>query len=225
MVLDHSWSCDPTAVHLYRTNTDGITVSSGGRMNWSTRPLPSSYRLDSWSGNANEAGGCGKIQPDADAVFESTTMKNDVQARARANATTYTVGLCACNADGDYESSQGRWKKFYTNKTYLVVTYDRKPNPPVGQAFSATTDCYKACTSPAVVRTTTPTLVASVSDPYNGNLADDVRGAYVGVGVGDVGGGQFVGADENGGTGYGEMAGAVRVGQRVDVLLASALDG
>ncbi|WP_239098388.1 LamG-like jellyroll fold domain-containing protein [Micromonospora qiuiae] len=170
MVLDHSWSCDPTAVHLYRTNTDGITVSSGGRMNWSTRPLPSSYRLTSWSGNANEAGGCGKTQPDADAVFESTTMKNDVQARARANATTYTVGLCACNADGDYESSQGRWKKFYTNKTYLIVTYDRKPNPPVGQAFSATTDCYKACTSPAVVRTTTPTLVASVSDPYNGNL-------------------------------------------------------
>ncbi|MFI7024754.1 LamG-like jellyroll fold domain-containing protein [Micromonospora sp. NPDC049900] len=170
MVLDHSWSCDPTAVHLYRTNTDGITVSSGGRMNWSTRPLPSSYRLGSWSGNANEAGGCGVIQPDADAVFEGSTVRNDVQARARANATTYTVGLCACNASGEYESSQNRWKKFYTNKTYLIVTYDRKPNPPVGQAFSATTDCYKACTSPAVVRTTNPTLVASVSDPYNGNL-------------------------------------------------------
>ncbi|RIV36872.1 LamG domain-containing protein [Micromonospora radicis] len=170
MVLDHSWSCDPTAVHLYRTNTDGITVSSGARMNWSTRPLPSSHWLDSWSGNANEAGGCGTIQPDATAVFEGNTLKNDVQARARASATTYTVGLCACNSSGEYESSQNRWKKFFTNKTYLVVTYDRKPNAPVALAFSATTDCYKACTSPAVVRTTTPTLRANVSDPYNGNL-------------------------------------------------------
>ncbi|GIJ77722.1 hypothetical protein Xph01_21540 [Micromonospora phaseoli] len=170
MKLDHSWSCDPTWVHLYRTNTDGITSSSGGRMAWSTRPLPSSHWLDSWEGRANEAGGCGSVQPDADAVFEGTTLKNNVQARATANATTYTVGLCACNSSGEYESTQDRWKKFYTDKTYLVVTYDKKPNPPVGQAFLTTTDCHKACTSPAVVRTTTPTLRANVSDPYNGNL-------------------------------------------------------
>ncbi|WP_276320384.1 LamG domain-containing protein [Micromonospora zingiberis] len=170
MELDHSHSCDPTAVHLYRTNTDGITVASAGRMAWSTRPLPSSYWLDSWSGNANEAGGCGTIQPDATAVFEGTTLTADVQARATANASTYTVGLCACNSSGQYESTQERWKKFYTNQTYLIATYDKKPNAPVAQAFTTTADCYKACTSPAVVRTTTPTLRASVSDPYNGNL-------------------------------------------------------
>ncbi|MDG4796718.1 LamG-like jellyroll fold domain-containing protein [Micromonospora sp. WMMD1082] len=170
MKLDHSWSCDPTWVHLYRTNTDGITVSSGGRMAWSTRPLPSSHWLDSWEGNANEAGGCGSIQPDADAVFEGSTLKNDVQARATANATTYTVGLCACNSAGELEATQSRWKKFFTNQTYLVATYDKKPNAPVAQAFLTTTDCYKACTSPAVVRTTTPTLRVNVSDPYNGNL-------------------------------------------------------
>ncbi|QOC91598.1 hypothetical protein [Micromonospora craniellae] len=170
MKLDHSWSCTPTWVHLYRTNTDGITVSSGARMAWSTRPLPSSNWLDSWEGNANEAGGCGTIQPDADAVFEGATLRNDVQARATANATTYTVGLCACNSDGDHEAVQGRWKKFFTGHTYLIATYDKKPNPPVAQPFSTTTDCYKACSSPAVVRTTTPTLRANVSDPYNGNL-------------------------------------------------------
>ncbi|MFV2104676.1 RHS repeat-associated core domain-containing protein [Micromonospora sp. LOL_024] len=170
MELDHSWSCDPSWVHLYRTNTDGITVSSAGRMNWSTRPLPSSHWLDSWQGNANEAGGCGSIQPDATAVFEGSTLKNNVQARATANATTYTVGLCACNSDGQHESLQERWKKFHTAHTYLIATYDKKPNPPAAQAFSTTTDCYKACTSPAVVRTTTPTLRANVSDPYNGNL-------------------------------------------------------
>ncbi|GIJ80109.1 Concanavalin A-like lectin/glucanases superfamily protein [Micromonospora phaseoli] len=170
MELDHSWSCDPSWVHLYRTNTDGITVSSAGRMNWSTRPLPSSHWLDSWEGNANEAGGCGSIQPDATAVFEGSTLKNNVQARATANATTYTVGLCACNSDGQHESLQERWKKFHAAHTYLIATYDKKPNPPAAQAFSTTTDCYKACTSPAVVRTTTPTLRANVSDPYNGNL-------------------------------------------------------
>ncbi|MEG3637208.1 LamG-like jellyroll fold domain-containing protein [Micromonospora palythoicola] len=168
MKLDHSWSCGPTWVHLYRTSA--ITVSSGARMSWSTRPLPSSYWLDSWEGNANEAGGCGSVQPDANAVFEGSTLKNDVQNRATANATTYTVGLCACNSDGQYESTQERWKKFFTGSTYLVATYDKKPNPPVAQAFTTTTDCYKACTSPAVVRTTTPTLRANVSDPYNGNL-------------------------------------------------------
>ncbi|WBB91392.1 LamG-like jellyroll fold domain-containing protein [Verrucosispora sp. WMMC514] len=168
MKLDHSYSCDPTWVHLYRTSA--ITVSSGARMSWSTRPLPSSYWLDSWEGIANEAGGCTSIQPDADAVFEGSTLKDDVQDRATANATTYTVGLCACNSDGDHESTQSRWKKFFTGHTYLVATYDKKPNPPAPQPFRTTTDCYKACTSPAVVRTTTPTLLADISDPYNGNL-------------------------------------------------------
>jgi hypothetical protein len=170
MKLDHSWSCDNTYVHLYRTNTDGITAASGGRMAWSTRPLPSSHWLDSWAGHANEAGGCGTTQPDADAVFEGATLTSDVQLRATGNATTYTVGLCACNSEGDYETAQDRWKKFFTGQTYLIATYDKAPNAPAPQALSTTTDCYKACSSPAVVRTTVPTLRANVSDPYNGNL-------------------------------------------------------
>lgn len=169
MKLDHSWSCDNTYVHLYRTNTDGITAASGGRMAWSTRPLPSHW-LDSWAGHANEAGGCGTTQPDADAVFEGATLTGDVRSRATANATTYTIGLCACNDQGEYEAAQDRWKKFFTGQTYLIATYDKEPNAPAPQALSATTDCYKACSSPAVVRTTVPTLRANVSDPYNGNL-------------------------------------------------------
>ena len=83
---------------------------------------------------------------------------------------TYTVGLCACDADDLHEADQIRWKKFYSNLTYLVATYDKPPNKPVAQAFSPTTDCYKACTGHAVVRTRQPTLKARVTDPYNGNL-------------------------------------------------------
>ncbi|MEQ4304518.1 LamG-like jellyroll fold domain-containing protein [Plantactinospora sp. B6F1] len=170
MKLDHSYSCDNDWVHLYRTATAGITSASGGRMAWATRPLPSSTWLDSWEGHANEAGGCGQTQPDADAVFERAELTADVQAQATANATTYTVGLCACNPAGEYESSQGRWKKFFTDRTYLIATYDKSPNVPTVTPFSTTTDCYRACVSPARVRTATPTLGVGVSDPYNGNL-------------------------------------------------------
>lgn len=170
-VLDHSYSCDDTWVHLYRPGGN-ITVASGGRMAWSTRPLGSlaAAHLDAWEGHANEAGGCGTIQPDMPAIFDSVLIKPDLQAAATANWTIYTLGLCACNETDQYESTQDRWKKFYNDKTYLVVTYDLKPNAPTAQPLSTTTDCYKACTSPAVVRTTQPTLTTTVSDPYGGQL-------------------------------------------------------
>ncbi|MDP9819875.1 LamG domain-containing protein [Spirilliplanes yamanashiensis] len=167
--LDHSFSCDDSWAWLYRT--DKITVDSGKRMNWGTRPLPGT-QLDSWAGHANEAGGCGKIQPDADAVFDAAAVKNDLHRAVNASAgwQTYTVGLCACNPEGDYESAEDRWKKFFPNTAYLVATYDKAPNRPTPEALSKTTDCYKACTSPAVVRSVKPTLKAGVSDPYKGNL-------------------------------------------------------
>ncbi|MBB4738359.1 hypothetical protein BJY16_001818 [Actinoplanes octamycinicus] len=168
MVLDHSWSCDATWVHLYRTGT--VTVASGNRMSWSTRPLPSGVKIDAWAGHANEASGCnGKIEADMPAIFDGAGVASDVQTVA-ASSTAYTVGICACNESGDYESAEDRWKKFFTGKTYLKVTYDKQPNVPAPQAFSATTDCYKACSSPAVIRNSQPTLRAAVSDPFGGNL-------------------------------------------------------
>ncbi len=168
-LLDHSWSCGKTWVHLYRTGS--ITVASGARMAWSTRPLGSGATwVDSWEGNANEAGGCGVIQPDQTAVFDAATVRTDLQYAADSNWTGYTMGLCACNSTNGYESSQDRWKKFYTDQTYLIATYDKAPNAPTAQALSATTDCYAACVSPSRVRTTRPTLKVGVSDPFNGNL-------------------------------------------------------
>ncbi|TDB77555.1 LamG domain-containing protein [Micromonospora sp. KC723] len=137
VTLDHSWSCEPTWVHAYRTSA--ITVASGGRMGWTTRPLPSNH-LDAWEGSANEAGGCGRIQPDVDAEFASTAFKNDLQYAVNKAWPTYTVGLCACNDAGEGEDLESRWKKFYTDKAWLEVTYNSKPNVP-SKLTTSSQDC------------------------------------------------------------------------------------
>ncbi|WP_326552114.1 LamG-like jellyroll fold domain-containing protein [Micromonospora sp. NBC_01813] len=167
MELDHSWSCGPTWVHLYRTTA--MSGTSGSRLAWSAKPLGSgAVYLDAWAGNANEAGGCGSVQPNADAVFEGQNLVDDLQYYANGNWSNYSVGLCACNSSNEYESTTDRWKQFRTNQTYLIATYDKPPNPPVAQPFSTTTDCYQRCVSPAIVRTTRPVLRANVSDPFDG---------------------------------------------------------
>ncbi|MFI2652644.1 LamG-like jellyroll fold domain-containing protein [Micromonospora fulviviridis] len=167
MKLDHSYSCDPTWVHLYRTPTWSTT---SGRISWTTAPLGSAATwLDSWEGNANQAGGCGATQQNADAVFEGSSLLTDLQSQVQSTS-SYWVGLCACNPDNQYETDQQRWKKFFTDQTYLIATYDVAPVPPVGLAFTTTTDCYKQCSSPAVVRSFTPTLQAQVQDRFGGVL-------------------------------------------------------
>ncbi|WP_344386496.1 LamG domain-containing protein [Asanoa iriomotensis] len=170
--LDHSFSCGATPVYLFRPGGN-ITVSNGGRMAWNSHPLGSGAQklLDTWSGNANETGGCGVAdQGDADVILDDPRIKTDLQAAATANWTLYTVGLCACDENGQGESDQQRWKRFYPDSTYLIVTYDLPPYPVVAQPFSQTTDCYKQCSSPAIVRDTTPTLNVTVADPYGGVL-------------------------------------------------------
>ncbi len=185
--LYHSWSCSATWMYLFRVG-GAIPVAGGARMAFSALPLGSGVGavwLDSWAGNANKAGGCGYTQPDMTAIFDKADVKLDLQAVANASGSTYTLGMCACDGDvnhGSYEYDQNRWKKFYADPTYLVVTYDKAPNAPVAQAFS-TSACYVACVSPAVVRTTQPTLKVNVSDPYNGNLSTtfEVRTAASGT--------------------------------------------
>lgn len=174
MKLDHSWTCGDSWVWLHRTSA--ISAGSGKRMNWGTRPLPG-HTLDSWAGHANQAGGCSKVQPNAQAVFENPALLNDIQGAANGGWPSYTVGLCACNDKGKFEADQDRWKKFFPDSVYLIATYDKKPNRPSAEAFSATTDCYKACSSPAVLRNVWPTLKAQVSDPFGGTLRTefDVR--------------------------------------------------
>ncbi|MFY1651831.1 LamG domain-containing protein [Solwaraspora sp. WMMB762] len=168
MELEHSWSCGPTWVHLYRTTA--MSGTSGSRLAWGAKPLGSgAVYLDAWAGNANEAGGCGSVQQNADAVFEGQNLIDDLQYYADGNWSNYSVGLCACNSSNEYESTTDRWKMFRTNQTYLIATYDKPPNPPVAQPFSTTTDCYQRCGASAIVRTTRPTLRADVSDPFDGS--------------------------------------------------------
>lgn len=174
MELDHSWSCGPTWVWLYQTSA--FSVGSGGRIPWSgTGSLPlgsGATALDTWEGNAHEGGSC--PQPNVTAVFQSTTLLEKVR-YAVTQWHTYHVGLCACNDQGEYESSQDRWKRFETGKSYLIATYDLAPYKPVGQAFTTTADCYKQCSSPAVVRTTVPTLRIKVQAPFGGILLTAVE--------------------------------------------------
>lgn len=168
MKLDHSWSCGDSWVHLYRTQS--WSTDSGGRLDWTAVPLgKSAVWLSDWKGHANDAGGCGEIQPDADAVFDDAPLLADLKGMVATND-TYYVGLCACNSKGEWESAQDRWKKFFPDQTYLVATYDLPPVPPVGLAFTTSSDCYLQCSSPALVRNITPTLRAQVRDPYGGRL-------------------------------------------------------
>ncbi|MET8042519.1 LamG domain-containing protein [Micromonospora sp. NPDC005215] len=168
ITLDHSSSCTPTWVHLYRTSA--ITVSSGGRMAWTTRPLPSGVWLDSWEGNANEAGGCGgKAQPDTDAEFTNTALTTDLQQFATKGWDVFTVGLCACNETGGWETAEDRWKKFYTDKAWLEVTYNTVP----GMAVNLTA-AGKPCGS--TIGTTVVKLRAQYVDADG--AANTIRGWY-----------------------------------------------
>ncbi|MEU4677894.1 LamG domain-containing protein [Micromonospora sp. NPDC023737] len=164
--LYHSWSCDDTWTHMYRPTGGAITVSNGARMSWSTRPLGSSaVWLDSAASHANKAGGCGSAQPDMLVSFTGTTLKNDVQKAANGSWSTYPVGLCACNESNEYESSQDRWKKFYTTSNTgghgapaLSVTFDTVPTAP------SNLSPYSGVACGGVVGTTSPVLSARYND-------------------------------------------------------------
>lgn len=170
MNLDHSWSCTPTPVSLFRTGPIG---TSGARIAWSATNMPNGSFMDAWSGNANETGKCPNgVQPDALAVFEGEGVRREAQEVATQGGGVLGVGLCACDSGGTNERVEARWKSFYVDKTYLEVTYDHLPYAPVAEPFSKTTDCHTVCSSPAVVRTKRPTLRAKVSDPNANSILD-----------------------------------------------------
>ena len=168
--LYHSWSCGPTPAYLYRPNGT-ITVSTGGRMAWSTLPLGTSATyLATASGNANKAGGCGGVaQPDMLMTFTASTFTTDVQYAADHNFATYPVGLCACTSSGSGESTTDRWKKFYVDsRTTLSVTYNTKPGKPANLSAAGV-----ACGG--VVATTSPVLQAQYVD---GDTGDTLSGSF-----------------------------------------------
>ncbi|WP_240639148.1 LamG domain-containing protein [Micromonospora ureilytica] len=126
MKLDHSWSCDDSWAYMYHVPA----IDHAMQATWSKMKL--NAIMDGAPGHANEAGGCGVIQPDMTMNFESGVVTSKVQAVATAGGTAITVGFAARDSDGDGESTQGRWKKFFPNDAKLIVDYDSIPGKPNG---------------------------------------------------------------------------------------------
>ncbi|MFG2056755.1 LamG domain-containing protein [Micromonospora sp. NPDC048930] len=125
MNLYHSWSCSNTWTHMYLTPVINATMKAS----FSGMTLKS--WLDSAEGHANKGTGCSDSpQPDMIMNFTGSNVKSQVQTAANGSWNTITVGFCACNSDGQYETSQDRWKKFTPGKAKLIVDYDSRPGKP-----------------------------------------------------------------------------------------------
>jgi hypothetical protein len=127
MKLDHSWSCGNTWAHMYLTPVINATMKAS----WSSMRLKT--WLDSAEGHANEGSGCSD-SPQADMImnFSGSTVTGQVQTAANGGWPSITVGFCACNENGEWETAQDRWKKFFPANAKLVVDYDSKPGKPTG---------------------------------------------------------------------------------------------
>jgi Concanavalin A-like lectin/glucanases superfamily len=160
MKLYHSWSCTSTWTHMYLTPAINATMKAS----WSSMSL--SKWLSSAEGHANKGTGCSDSpQPDMYMNFDGSTVTGQVQTAASNSWSTITVGFCACNANGDYETSQDRWKKFYPANAKLVVDYDSIPGKPTGLQVAGV-----ACPASGVltIGTLTPTFSAVYPDADSG---------------------------------------------------------
>ncbi len=159
MLLDHSWSCGPTVASMYLS----YSINSTPKATWSAMGLRSFAAAA--SGNANEAGGCGKIQPDMTMNFTGSSVTQLVGNAATGNWNTVTMGFTARASDGSGESVQDRWKKFFPDKAKLVVDYDTKPGAPHSLQVAGV-----ACSSGVLtVGTLAPTLSAVFPDADSGD--------------------------------------------------------
>ncbi|RZU76707.1 hypothetical protein EV384_5381 [Micromonospora kangleipakensis] len=148
----HSWSCTAAAWESWRTSS----VSTATR--WTSQP--SWVEQDGSSTGTKGYGGC------ADG-WVSVSVKKTFQAAFSAGASSAAVGLRA-----DSESNHNGWKRFRSSEAssgrpYVTLVYNRTPNAPTTQTIDS---CYTACSSPAIVRSGTPTISAKVSDPDGGTL-------------------------------------------------------
>jgi hypothetical protein len=161
MNLDHSWSCGDTWTHMYLTPAINATM----RASWSSMTLKK--WLASAAGHANEAGGCSDSpQRDMEMNFINNAVTEQVKTAAAGSWPTITVGFCACNDKGEYESAQDRWKKFFPKDAKLVVDYDSTPGRPTGLQVARV-----ACPADGVtVGTKTPEFSATYPDADTGQI-------------------------------------------------------
>lgn len=152
VTADHTADCASTSIQLWQTQP----VASPGSYTWRNDSDGDWIsKIDTKTFSANESS-CPK--GDDTNVF-SGTIKAKLQATvvAKTNANRFTVGLRATSEANEYE-----WTRFIGNKTFLTVTYNRKPNLPTDQAI---TDCYLNCSKNPLVSRKDPELSVFATDP------------------------------------------------------------
>ena len=161
MELEHSASCDETWTHMYATGS----IASAPRTKWSPK-------LTTWlaatASAAPKGDGCDNAN-DQVVNFRDNGDKpitKKIAAIAKVGTATVTIGFCACNSAGEYETSWDRWKKFYPNKAKLIVEYASYPGKPVNLSIGGA-----KCSSGTVsTGDATPALYADYPDADNQTL-------------------------------------------------------
>ncbi|GAA4217732.1 LamG domain-containing protein [Actinocatenispora rupis] len=150
MNMHHSYSCDATAVSLYRTSA----ITATPRSTWGSMVLQK--YLDTTSGHANKDA-C--PQPDSTVQFTGA-LKSDLQYGVSKDWTAYTVGLVANDSSHSGETLDYRWKTFWPKDAKLIVDFDSYPGVP-----SSLTTATVGCTSGTqLLGTATPALKAKFWD-------------------------------------------------------------
>ncbi|WP_407567184.1 DNRLRE domain-containing protein [Polymorphospora sp. A560] len=149
----HSWSCTKAGWEAWRTDFVNHTVR------WNS--WPAWRELD---GTSDETRGYSST---CASRYVEISVKKTFQHSFNTQSHTANVGLRATN-----ENHHNGWKKFNSseassNTPYVELVYNRTPNVPTGLAIDS---CYTSCASPAAVRSGTPQIRATVSDPDGGVL-------------------------------------------------------
>ncbi|WBB80431.1 DNRLRE domain-containing protein [Micromonospora sp. WMMD882] len=150
----YSWSCTAASWESWRVSW----ANSSAR--WGNQPA--------WLEQDGTSTGTKGYGPNCADGWVSVSVKKSFQAAFdSAEQQWANIGLRATS-----ESNHNGWKKFNsseaaTHTPYVTLKYNRTPNSPTSLKIDS---CYSACTSPAVVRSGTPQLAATVSDPDTGTL-------------------------------------------------------
>ncbi|MEU8230491.1 DNRLRE domain-containing protein [Actinoplanes sp. NPDC048967] len=149
----HSWSCTAASWEAWRVDYVDETLRWGNQPTWREKDGTS-------TGTKGYSSGCGD-------GWVSVSVRNTFQHLLSGTDNRANVGLQATN-----ENTNAGWKKFNSSEAsshtpYVSMIYNRRPNTPTGLKIDS---CYSACNSPAVVRSGTPRLWATVSDPDGGTV-------------------------------------------------------
>ncbi|HEX4813388.1 MAG TPA: DNRLRE domain-containing protein [Nonomuraea sp.] len=150
-----SWSCRPRSWVAHVVSVDRLN----SRLRWNNQPSPGSH-IGTSSGTKGD-------EPECNAGWVSVPVQRGFQQSFDNGWSSLGIRLAA-----DDEGDATSWKRFNSsqaknNRPYVSLKYNRKPGTPGSLKI---TDCYKACSSPALVRDHRPTLSAKVADPDGGTV-------------------------------------------------------